>query len=215
MSFLRSISSFASGVLGIYSTLIFIRVIISWVVLAKNRGGWSVNYGQEQPGSILDTLDTILGKICDPFLGIFRNVKSLRRPNVDLTPFLALVILNIVRSVLSLFAHSANLTVWVVIALFVQGLWESFFSFLLILLLVILVIRFFVGRSQSPAANSFINVIDPILDGPVGRVYKLFYRKRGSVEDQKLVITSIIFYAVLYFALRWGVSALVNFLVNL
>lgn len=207
-------------VLGLYSTLIFIRIIISWIVLVRNRGGWSTNFSFEgsqdgdQAGSILDSADSILGKICDPYLNCFRSVKSLRRSTVDLTPFLALVILNLVKNILRLFAQSANMTVWIVIAIFIQGLWQSFFSFLLILLLIILIIRFFVGRNQSPNANNVINMIDPILDGPVGRVYKIFYRK-SRVDDQKLVITSIIFYAILYFALKWGVSALVNFLVNL
>ena len=215
MELIRSICSFASAVLGIYSTVIFIRIIVSWIVLVKNRGGWSVSYGENQPGSLLDSADTILGKICDPYLGIFRNVKSLRRSVVDFTPFLALVVLNLIRSVLSLFARSADITLWVVIAIFVQGLWESFFSFILILLLVVLIVRFFIGRSQSPTANNVINVIDPILDGPVGRVYKMFYRRKGSVEDQKLVLASIIFYAVIYVALRVGVSALVKFLLSL
>ena len=191
MGIVQRICSFVSAVLGIYSTVIFLRIIVSWIVLVKNRGGWSVNYRENQSGSILDSLDSILGKICDPYLGIFRNVKSLRRSVVDLTPFLALVVLNLVRSVLSLFARSADITVWVVVAIFVQGLWESFFSFLLIILLVILIVRFFVGRSQSPEANNVINVIDPILDGPVGRVYKMFYRRKGSVEDQKLVLSGL------------------------
>ena len=80
--------------------------------------------------------------------------------------------------------------------------------------LIILIVRFFVGRSQSPNANNVINTIDPILDGPVGRVYKLFFRKT-KVDDQKLVLASIIFYAVVYFALKIGVNALVNFLLSL
>ena len=220
MDFIKSICSFISMILGLYSTLIFIRIIVSWIVLVRNRGGWSTNFSfdgdqnGEQAGSILDSVDSILGKICDPYLGCFKSVKSLRRSTVDLTPFLALVILNLVKNILSLFAQSSYLTLGVVFAIFIEGLWQSFFSFLLILLLVILIVRFFVGRSQSPNANNVINVIDPILDGPVGRVYKLFYRK-GRVDDQKLVLSSIIFYAIVYFALRFGVSALVKFLYNL
>ena len=53
-----------------------------------------------------------------------------------------------------------------------------------------------------------------ILDAPVGRVYKIFFRK-ARVDDQKLVLTSIIFYAVIYFALKFGIQALVKFLIKL
>ena len=94
-----------------------------------------------------------------------------------------------------------------------QSVHQLFLHFL-VFLPIILIVRFFVGRSQSPNANNVINTIDPILDGPVGRVYKLFFRKT-KVDDQKLVLASIIFYAVVYFALKIGVNALVNFLLSL
>ena len=219
MGILRSICSLAATILGVYSTLIFIRIIVSWIVLAQRRGGWTTSgpydgQKEDNPLTLLDTADNILGKICDPYLSIFRGVKSLRRSMIDFTPFLALVILNLVKSILSLISQAESLSLWVVLAILVEGLWSSFFSFILILLLIILIVRFFVGRSQSPNANNVINTIDPILDGPVGRVYKLFFRKT-KVDDQKLVLASIIFYAVVYFALKIGVNALVNFLLSL
>ena len=219
MGILRSICSLATTILGVYSTLIFIRIIVSWIVLAQRRGGWTTSgpydgQKEDNPLTLLDTADNILGKICDPYLSIFRGVKSLRRSMIDFTPFLALVILNLVKSILSLISQAESLSLWVVLAILVEGLWSSFFSFILILLLIILIVRFFVGRSQSPNANNVINTIDPILDGPVGRVYKLFFRKT-KVDDQKLVLASIIFYAVVYFALKIGVNALVNFLLSL
>ena len=85
---------------------------------------------------------------------------------------------------------------------------------ILILLLILLIVRFFLGRSTTPGADNLINSIDPILDAPVGRVYKIFFRKT-RVDDQKLVLTSIIFYAVIYFALKFGIQALVKFLIKL
>ena len=119
MGFLRSICSFAATILGLYSTLIFIRIIVSWIVLVRNRGGWSTSgpYGAQDGGnasSVLDTVDSILGKICDPYLKLFRGVKSLRRSIVDFTPFLALVLLNLVRSILRLFAQAESLSIWLV-----------------------------------------------------------------------------------------------------
>jgi len=215
MKALQSICSFLAWALGVYSTIVLIRIIISWVLVLTRRNSWGTYNPQEQETpSALVQVDRILGKICDPFLNMFRGVKSLRRSNLDFTPVLALVLLNLVRSILSLFSQTTDLTVWTILAIIVNGLWESFLSFLLILLIIILVVRFFIGRSTGAQANDWINMIDPILDGPVGFVYKLFYRKK-NVDDQKLVITSIIFYAVLYVALRWGVGKLVDLLVSL
>ena len=218
MELLRKICSFASVIVGFYSTLILVRIIVSWAVMIKRRGGWNMGaeYGlnpQEGP-SFLDSADSFLGKLCDPYLGMFRGVKSLRRSTLDFTPVLALVILNLLKSVLSMIARVNDLTVWIVIAIVIDGLWTSLVSFLLILLLILLIVRFFLGRSTTPGADNLINSIDPILDAPVGRVYKIFFRKT-RVDDQKLVLTSIIFYAVIYFALKFGIQALVKFLIKL
>ena len=218
MEILRKICSFASVIVGFYSTLILVRIIVSWAVMIKRRGGWNMGaeYGfnpQEGP-SFLDSADSFLGKLCDPYLGMFRGVKSLRRSTLDFTPVLALVLLNLLKSVLSMIAKMDNITVWIVIAIILDGLWSSLISFLLILLLILLIVRFFLGRSATPGADNLINSIDPILDAPVGRVYKIFFRKT-RVDDQKLVLTSIIFYAVIYFALKFGIQALVKFLIKL
>ena len=45
-------------------------------------------------------------------------------------------------------------------------------------------------------------------------VYRLFFGKRKA-DDQKVVIASLIFYIVLYGLLKWGVNALVNYLIRL
>ena len=219
MKFVQSACSFIASVLGIYSTLLIIRIIISWFLLFTGRGGWrtSGGYGQEDNGrqpSGLETADSILGKICDPYLNMFRGVKSLRRSNVDFTPILAFVVLNLARSILSLIAGTTNFTAWTILAIIINGVWSSMLSFLMILLIVLLVVRLIVGSSRNPSSDNLLNTIDPIIDAPVSFVYRLFYNRK-KVDDRKVVITSLVFYAVLYAALSWGISALVDFLVSL
>ncbi|MBP5553130.1 MAG: YggT family protein, partial [Spirochaetales bacterium] len=158
--------------------------------------------------------DMVLGKICDPYLHLFSGVKSLRRSSLDLTPVLALVLLNFVRSVLGMFAEIGSLSVWVILAILINALWRSLFSFLLFLLIVLLIVRFFLGRSTSPSASNWINTIDPILDPSVNRVYKLFYKKK-QVDDQKIVLVSTIFYVVVLVVTSIAVNKLVDFLVRL
>jgi len=221
MEFLQGLCSFLSGLLGLYSTVIFIRIIISWVLLFSRQNGWrsgngGYGYNQENPNkpSGLAKVDQVLGRICDPFLNLFRGFKSLRRSRVDFTPLLALVVLNIVKSLLSMFAQYGKISLWTVIAVIISGLWNSFFSFLLFLLIVLLIVRLVLTNKTTSSAYNAMNAIDPILDGPVGFVYKFFYKGR-KVDDKKVVITALIFYAVLFLLLRWGVSALVNFLASM
>ena len=218
MEIVSRICSFASVIVGFYSTLILVRIIVSWAVTIRRRSGWDAGgaygFSRQEGSSFLDSSDSFLGRFCDPYLNLFRGVKSLRRSTLDFTPVLALVLLNLLKSVLSMIARVDNITVWLVFAVIIDGLWSSLVSFLLILLLILLIVRFFVGRSTNPGADNLINSIDPVLDAPVGRVYRLFFRKQ-KVDDQKLVLASIIFYAVIYFGLKFGVQALVQFLISL
>ncbi len=220
MELLQRICSFLAWILGLFSTVILIRIIVSWILLFVRRSSWRSGsgdfYDQENqgPSSLLITLDTVLGKICDPYLHLFSGVKSLRRSNIDLTPLLALVLLNFIRSVLSMFASVGEITLWTILAILINGLWYSFFTFILVVLIILLIIRLVLGRSNTPGANNWINTIDPILDAPVGRVYKLFFRGKKP-DDQKLIIASLIFYIVLLIAAKWAVKMLVKFLLTL
>lgn len=211
MKFVQSMCSFIASILGIYSTVLIIRIIISWFRVLNGRNGWRTS---DQQPSALENIDTILGKICDPYLNLFRGAKGLRRGNMDFTPLLAFVILNLVRSILSLIGEATSFTLWTILAIIVNGLWSSMFSFLLILLIILLIVRLVIGNSRNPSSNNWINTIDPLIDSPVSFVYRLFYNKR-KVDDQKVVITALIFYVVLYIGLSWGVNALINLLLSL
>ena len=211
MKFVQSMCSFIASILGIYSTVLIIRIIISWFRVLNGRNGWRTS---DQQASPLDTIDNVLGKICDPYLNLFRGAKGLRRGNMDFTPLLAFVVLNLVRSILSLIGEATSFTLWTILAIIVNGLWSSMFSFLLIVLIILLIVRLVVGSSRNPSSNNWVNTIDPLIDSPVSFVYRLFYNKR-KVEDQKVVITSLIFYVVLYIGLSWGVNALINLLLSL
>ena len=214
MRFLQGMCSFIAGILGIYSAVIIIRIIVSWVVLLTRRNGWTSAQDAPDYTSGLSTVDPVLGRICDPSLNLFSGVKSLRKPSIDLTPLLAFVILNLVRSILSMFAQIGSLTLWTLLAIIVDGIWSSLISFLMIVLIILLIVRLIVGSSHNPTSNNWVNFIDPIIDSPVSFVYRLFFGKR-KVDDQKVVIASLIFYIILYGLLKWGENALVDFLISL
>lgn len=201
---------------GVYSTVIVIRVLVSWIRTFTRRNqynGFSYSDPNQNP-SVVDTVDEILGKIADPYLGLFTRVTSLRRGSVDFTPLLALVMLNLAKSILSIIAQAGSITLWLVLAIIVRGLW-TVISFVMVFMLILLVIRFFVGRGNGMQTSGMIDFLDPILDIPVGKVYKVFYRKKGQVDDQKLVLTSLIVYFILYLVLNAVETGLVNLLLSL
>lgn len=217
MELVRGICSFSAVVLGFFSAVIFVRIIVSWILFFMGRRRWSSSsdgFGNDQSQGFfnaLSSVDSFLGKICDPYLGLFRGVKSLRRSNIDLTPLLALMVLNLTRTLLGSFASIGTFSGGLVLAVLIEVCWNNLGSFLLFLLIVLLVIRFFLGRSGSPEANNWINNIDPILDPSVGFVYKLFFGGKKA-DDQKVVIASIFFYLFVLIGLGWVVNFLVNVL---
>ena len=217
MRFILGFCSFLSGMLGIYSFIIFVRIIFSWAVMFIRRNrDWnqSEGYERQQGPTVVESIDNILGKICDPYLNLFRGARGLRRSAVDFTPLLALLVLNLVRSLLSIFAQTGELTVWIVIAVIVDGLWGSFISLLLFILIVLLIIRLGVGRSNSYRATTVVNTLDSILDGPVGFVYRLFFKGK-QVRDQKLVAVSLAFYIALLILCSALERMLFNFLLSI
>ena len=129
MGLVRGICSFSAVVLGIFSALIFVRIIVSWILFFVGRRRWSStidNNGNDQTQgfyNLLSSADSFLGKICDPYLKLFSGVKSLRRSNLDLTPLLALVVLNLVRTLLGTFAEIGSFTGGLVLAVLLEVIW--------------------------------------------------------------------------------------------
>ena len=183
--------------LGVYSFLIWIRIILTWVR----------NPALQQSGAY-----QFLCTVVDPFLGFFRPKNHVGR--IDFSPLFALMTINIVRSALEMISLYGKVTIWLILAVVIQNVWSYIFRFLLLILLVMLIVRFFMGRSTDPMIEEKLNAMDRNLNAPVGVVFRLFYSGKNPT-DQTLVVASIIFYGVLFFGLKYGVQALTQFLVTL
>lgn len=73
-----------------YSLIIFVYVMMSW--LPVNNGG------------ILSDIYNVLGKICDPYLNLFKKLIPPIGGMVDITPIIALLVLQLaVRLLVMLF----------------------------------------------------------------------------------------------------------------
>lgn len=190
--------SVLASLLSFYITLIWIRLILSWVHNPEIRNG---------------NLYRILSSVTDPYLNIFRG-RNFSSGRVDWSPLVALMCLNIVRSLLHMIAVNAKFTIWLVVAVVIQNLWYYIFRYILIILLIMLIARALIDAFGSPASRMWLDGLDRTLNSPVSVVFRLFY-STGNPSDRKLVITSIIFYGAIYFGLRFGVQALVAFLVSL
>lgn len=213
--------SFLAGIIGFYSFIIIVRIILSWIVMYSYQNGRRSGYGgygytdpQAQPSGV-EKASEALGKIVDPYLKVFSKVKSLKRSNLDFTPILALIVLNIAKSLFSMIAQTGRVSVGVLFALIVESLWGSLLSFIFLIIIILLVARLIAGKRNSYKAEAWINTIDPILNGPVGFVYKLFFKKSKNSNENKLVVASLIFYLVCYVLIGSLCDYLVEILLRL
>ena len=73
----------------VYSMIIFVYVLMSWI---------------PQKTGIVGDIDTILGKLCDPYLDLFRRFIPPIGGMVDISPIVALLVLQFgVRLLINLF----------------------------------------------------------------------------------------------------------------
>lgn len=183
--------------IGFYSMLIWVRIMLTWLPSQRYQYG-------NQDGPLI----SILKGICDPFLNIFKGSKTVAG-RLDFSPLLALMTLNILQSMFTILAQSGTITIGLVIALIVQGLWRYFFSYILVLLCIALGVRYIYGRRPyDQRSQTMLRVIDPIVAKPVNFTAKIFYPKK-AVSDQQYVLTALIFYLVIYFGIKRGLVYLI------
>lgn len=192
--------SFFSGLVGLYSTLIVIRIMFSWVMRGRSMDS--------------NKITMYLAKITDPYLNFFRGMKMSRAGTLDFSPVIALLVLNIVQSVLAVVGSYGKITVPVLLVIVVRGMWEYLFRFLMLVVIILLGIRVFMTYTHSPAASRWIPMIDRIINKPVCWVWSLIYGNK-NIDENRLALTSLIFYTVLFFIIKIGLRSLLSWLITI
>ena len=67
----------------VYSMIIFVYVLMSWIPFVAKRG-------------IVGDIERVLGKLCDPYLDLFKKLIPPIGGMVDITPIIALLVLQFV-----------------------------------------------------------------------------------------------------------------------
>lgn len=189
--------NFAAKLIGLYSMLIWVRIILSWI---------------RSPQLQSNEVYIFLCRITDPFLNIFKPKNFVGR--IDFSPLFALMILNTVKTVLEMIYTYNKITLWLVLAVLINNLWGYIFRYIFLIVIIMLVVRIFISKSTTAQSQMWLNVIDRNLNAPVGLVFRLFYSNK-QVSDQTLVITSLVFYGAIYIGLKYGIQALTRFLLTL
>lgn len=185
-SFLMGLANFAAVLLSLYSLLIWIRIIFTWIRV---------------PGSQWNTggnpFLNFLSKAVDPYLNLFSGITPLRRSHIDFTPLVAMAVLSIVQSLLRIFGAYGRITLGLVLGLIVRSLWSYIFSLFFWLFIIMLIVRLVFCYRRSPNSIQYIQMLDSMLGGILNWVQKVFFRNKPT-NDRNLVIVSLIVVICLY-----------------
>ena len=154
------ILSLINGVLGVFSVLIFVRIIFSWI------GG--VNFGR---------VGGALARICDPYLNWFRRFSFLRIGFLDLSPIAGIAVIAVAQNALGSILRFGRVSIGFLLAIVFQFALSAA-NFILGFAAVILVLRFIAYCTRRNIAAPFWQVIETISHSILYRVGRVLYPRR-------------------------------------
>ena len=171
----RIICTILSFVVSVYALLCFLRILLTWVP--------SLSYSR---------FSRFLGKVCDPYLNVFRGIKWLRLGSFDFSAALGLCILGVLASMLSGFAGRSTITLGFVGQMILQLAWSvivSIVTFLIIILAVRLIVLFV--RKGQYYSSPILDQIDASISPLVYNIARTFTAGKKVSYTTALVIAII------------------------
>jgi len=160
-----------AGLLGLYSLLIIIRIILTW-------------FSDGQFGRPVE----ILSLITDPYLDWWRRRLNLRAGYLDLSPIVAMAALSVAQTICSAIAQTGRITLGLLFAVCLSALWSAV-SFILGFCLVVLILRLIAYLINADMFGVFWRVIDSISRPILYRVSRIIFRNRIVRFSTSIIIT--------------------------
>jgi YggT family protein len=156
----RLIASGISGLLILYSIIIFIRIILTWF-----------------SGFDFGRLYIYLCRITDPYLLWFRRFNIFRAGNIDLSPIVALAVLTIANNIISRISETGKITVGFILALLLSVLWSTV-SFIIVFFIIIVALRLIAYLLSANIYSPFWQIVDFISRPIIFNINRFIFRNR-------------------------------------
>ena len=179
MNILSEFFSLLATAFSLYSTICFIRIILTWI-----------------PGLSYSRFGQFLSAICDPYLNLFRGIRWLQFGSFDFSPALALCLLSAGNSICDGLSRGGYLTIRTLLGMalnIVFAILDSLIIFILILFVVRLIMILLRGDNRS---GGFItDAIDRSICPFVYRIAKIFSLGRPISYKLALIISCLVLVA--------------------
>lgn len=182
---MATIALFIARLLSIYSFVIWIRIMASWINPFPRPGSFTY----------------YLACIVDPYLNTFRSSRF-RAGMLDFSPIIGIGVLSVVQSVFEIYGTYGMMSLSLIVQLFISAFWSYgvsiFFTFGFILLVMKTIASFMNGSSFSMVMERMGTFTDPITNW----VQRTFFKTR-FVRKTTLNLITLAIFVVLYFAIRY------------
>ena len=180
MHVLMSVSLFLARLLEIYSFIIWIRIIVSWVRPYPRPGSFSY----------------YMARIVDPYLGLFRSSRA-RIGMLDFSPIIAIGLIAVVQSLLSVYGTYGFLTLGIILANIIYAFWAYGISIFLFFAILMLIFRTIAAFTHNPMMYGMAGQFSDPISNMVRRSFT-----RSIPKDSTVALISLVINIALYFVLK-------------
>lgn len=175
-------------IINIYLFLCFVRILLTWV-----------------PSAAYSSFGQMLASICDPYLNWFKRFRFTRIGMVDFSPILSLGILSIAADLISTILIAGVISPWTVFASIIQLIW-SFFSFILNLTIIFLIVRLVYDLTASSNNTPFWYNLDRLLNPVIAKLTGFI--PPNNMRYRARLITTIVLLLLIRIALGFVIGSL-------
>jgi YggT family protein len=173
---MRLIFGILAAATGIYSLIIFIRIIFSW-------------FGNMVSGKPVE----IINKITDPYLDWWRQRLHISIGVFDFSIIVAIVFLSFIQNVFHILSVSERITLGFLLAQILLSLW-NIISFIIVFFIIVIIIRWIGYLANSNIYSPFWSVVDSISQPLLYRMNRIFFGKKigGFLKGILLSLLSLV-----------------------
>jgi YggT family protein len=173
MRFIFGILAMAAG---IYSLIIFIRIIFSW-------------FGNMVSGKPVE----IINKITDPYLDWWRQKLHFNIGVFDFSAIAGIVFLSFIQNIFRILSVSERITIGFLLAQILLSVW-SIFSFIIVFFIIIIVIRGIGYLINGDIYSPFWSIVDSISQPLLYKMNRIFFGKKigGFLKGIVLSLISLV-----------------------
>ena len=184
---LMKLSLFLARLLNVYSILIWVRIILSWIFPNPSRQHWIY----------------WIGRIVDPYLKAFQNKTSVIG-RLDFSPILAVGTLYVVESILQYYGYYGTITLSMFLYVFLAAFWNYGLSIYFWILFFALVFKTIASFSRSPQmwgmADGIGSAARPVTD------FVRSFAKNRILSERTVNLISLALVLIVWFMVKYLVG---------